>query len=437
MRKTACRLFCITLTVVIGFAERSAAEPKVKLRGGLQSYYIHQDSSYFAKTSSHFVENIVRCGVDIEPDKNISGTVLLNAQNCSGDAVDYTGISAHDWDFEVELANITFKELITKPFSLTLGRQDLEYGDGFLIFDGYTDPRAFWVTPIRRFTAVKGTYETGPFNMQGFAAMVDKEYKSYETYFTDASYHAGYRNLYGADIHLGKDDGGSWDLGLFYKDDNSDLKSDTLAISQRGSYTFNIFTDVKARPQVKLEGEVVEEVGRTNVKDFALVNSRQDRRSIGGHIDATLALSQAPFTPYIKASYIYLPGDDPDTARNETFDPFFFGSYDWGRWFLGSISCFSLFNYNERVVMSEIGLSPTEKTKLRAQYFYLNLDRQITVDAGRAWAHEVNVIFDYFPKEGLSFGVELGYAHPLKAAVAYSGDDRDTTEVICWIGLNF
>lgn len=410
---------------------------KIKLSGSLWEYFISQDSSYFGKTSSYVLESTVKIGMEAKLTDQVSANILLTAQNAAGDAGDYSGVGSDDWVVEPELANIVYSNILKMPLSLTLGRQNLMYGDGFIICDGYSDPRAVWTTPIRSFYALKAVYENGPIKLDGFMALPDRDFKSYETYLTDATTRTGKRTLYGTNLHFEKEKYGIWDLGVFFKGDDSDLQSDTLAISQRGSYTFDFWPESKILPQLTFEGEIVEESGRTLVKDHALTTSKYDRSAFGGHWDAKLSFTKTPFSPYLKGSYIYLPGDDPDTDKNEAFDPMFYGFNCAGKWFIGDINSWTLSNYNERVIMTEVGLSPTKNTLLRGQYFYLTLDRQITEEAGKRWSHEVNIIFDYFPNNWFFSGAEFGYAHPLKAARAYAGDDQDTTEFLLWLGVNF
>jgi len=419
--------------------KKKAAEwtDKIRLYGSLWEYYVSQDSSYFGKTSSYAFESIAKIGLEAKLNEKISANILLTAQNAVGDPVDFTGVTGDDWVVEPELANLVYSNILDVPLSVTLGRQNLKYGDGFLICDGYSDPRAAWSAPVTSFYAIKAAYEKGPIRLDGFVAMPDKDYKSYETYLTDATARTGKRTLYGTNLHFEKEKYGIWDLGVFFKDDDSALQSDTLAISQRGSYPFDFWPNSKIFPQLTVDGEIVEETGRTKVQDHALTNSEHDRSAIGGHIDTKLSFPKLAFSPYLKGSYIYLPGDNPHTDKNEAFDPMFYGFHCAGKWLIGDINSWSLSNYDERVIMTEIGLSPTKNTLLRGQYFYLALDRQITAGAGKRWSQEVNIILDYFPNNWFFSGAQFGYAHPLKAARAYAGDDQNTTEFILWAGVNF
>lgn len=404
---------------------------RIRLKGSLWLYYVGQNNSYFGRTSSHFLETTARIGVEANPAEHIHLDLQLIAENAAGDPEDYTGVDSDDWQVEAELANITFSNILEAPFSVTVGRQNLEYGDGFLVYDGVTDDRAAWTTPIRSFYALKGVCRGDFGRWDLFAALVDRDYASYETFLTDFTTRTGRRNLYGSNLHLER--AGIWDLGIFYKKDHSVLNSDTLALSQRGSHTFEPAPSV----QLTLGGEIVEEFGHTKVQDHALTDSRRDRLAFGGHLDLSASLPKATFSPYLKASYIHLPGDDPDTSRNEAFDPMFYGFQDWGKWYIGSINSYNLFNYNQITWLGEVGIYPSAATRIRGQYFYTALDRELAAGAGRAWSHEVNAIFDWYPDEHFFCGAEFGWAHPLRAARAFAGDDRDTTELVLWAGVQF
>ena len=433
------------ITILEEKVDRKAAAwtDMIKVKGGLDLEYVCQNNNYFITNSAYFLETTARLGADIKVNDYISAEVMFTGDNEAGDAVDYSGFASDNWNFEVELANITYSNILDMPLSVTAGRQNLEYGDGFLIYDGYTDGAtgagATWTATIRSFYAVKGVYEWGPWQFDGFVAMPDRNYQSFESFLTDATARTGLRYLYGGNAHFEDETYGTWDFGFFYKDDNSVLESDTMAFSQRGEYTFNLWPDSEYLPAITLAGEIVEEVGRTKVQNFmfALGNPREDRASVGGHGDVTLSFDNMTFTPYLTGRYIYLPGDDPDTRKNEAFDPLFYGASDWGKWYLGDINSNNLFNYNQRVITIEAGLYPTETTSIRAQYFYTRLDRQITTNAGKEWSNEINIIFDWYPNDWFWCGILWGYAHPLKAAEMYSGDKQDTNEFVFYAGVEF
>jgi len=181
----------------------------------------------------------------------------------------------------------------------------------------------------------------------------------------------------------------------------------------------------------------VPEFGRTNVIDNSLGTRRRDREAFGGHADLIFGFEKIPLSPEVKLRYAYFSADNPDTDKNEGFDPLFYGFRDWGEWFMGSINSYNLYNTNERVFMFELSLHPTKQTKVRLFYYDFLLNRQIIADAGKNFSREINLVFDWFPKDWFFCGVEFGLAHPLKAGKAYAGANDNTMEVVSWMGVKF
>lgn len=412
-------------------------QERIKINGSIMLYYFSHNNDYFGTTSSNFLESTAKLGVEATLTDKITSQFQLTAEGVVGDAVDFTGVTSDGWNVEPDLVNITYHKILDTPLSITVGRQNLEYGDGFLVCDGYTDKKAVWTGSIRSFYAVKGVYQMDNGQIDAFAAMVDEDYESYESFLTDFTPRTGRRYLYGTNVHLEKSGRPTLDLAAFYKVDKSVLESDTLALSQRGSHTFDPWPESANRPQIILEGEIVEQFGSTNVNNNALTDSNRDRQAFGGHLDVGLNFARTNYTPHAKVRYIYLPGDGPGSSKNKAFDPMFYGYKDWGRWFIGDINSFNLFNYNQKTLMGEIGMYPSASTSLKGQYFYTELDKELVAGAGKKWSHEVNIIFDWYPNEWFYAGAEFGYAHPLDAAEAFMGTNKDTTVFMLWAGVQY
>jgi hypothetical protein len=336
------------------------------------------------------------------------------------------------------------------PLTVTLGRQEIVIGDGFLIGDGTYDRVAQWSAPLKSFDAARAAFDLAPFKVDLFAAYVDKDWVQYRGFhkgrFQDqlpAFEEIGGSRLYGTDLTWTGEAWGTWGLSAFFRNDQSLLDNDTIAVSLRGA------AEIPFLSGLKLEGEVVREMGHTRVKEADIVTGGElARRSWGGHIDLTYTFNMSRFKPHLGASYIYLPGDDPDTpGTNEAFDPLFYGYTDWGKWSIGNIvgGGGQLVNSNERVIKLEAGLIPSASTQLRLLYYHFDLDRGVGLDfSKRHYADETELVFDYWPNSIFYAGVELGYAHPLEAARYWNADPatgkdatRDIWELIMWTGLQF
>ena len=412
---------------------------KVKITGSLYEYFIYQKNVYFNRLKAdQFWETTLRLGAEYKPVDDLVFNFGVLGEGVAGDTNEYTVPARHDWKAILEFANFKVNKLFGQPLSLTAGRQNLEFGDGFLIYDFYSDRRAVWTASMRSLYATLLTYEPREnIKIDAFAGEVERNFKSYEVYLKDAAAYNGKRNIYGLNTHYAGKKGAVWDLGLLYKSDASQLHSDTFVLSLRTS------TPVPLVPNLTFEAEVVPEWGKTMAQNggFSTTNpdnKRVDRRAIGGHVDIVYALKDKPMSPYTKLCYRYLPGDNPNTdKKNEAFDPMFYGFRNWGQWCMGSINGFNLFNSNEKAWMLEFGISPTKTILARLMLYDFSLDRENNPDARKRFSREANLVFDWFPNDCFFCGAEFGFAHPLKAGRVYAGSDDNTMEVVSWIGLKF
>jgi hypothetical protein len=403
---------------------------KIKFSGSLWEYFLYQKNNYFASTQDRWFETVGRLGIEFDLTDEISFQIQGTGQAITGDADDYNLINKDVIKFEIDLANISFNNIASLPLTVTIGRQDLQFGDGFLIYDGYYDSAAIWLTPITSFNAVKLNFNPGPFSIDIFYAETIVDSQNFEAALVDGVGFAGKRSLWGLNSNLTTNNSGEWDYAIFIVDDKSAINSNTIALSLRETYT------TKTNPTFTLTGEIVAEFGTTNAKNHALSTTSQNREAVGGHIDGIVSFNDLMFSPYLKGRYSHFPGDDPVTDKNEAFDPLFFKNDEFGTWGAGDINSYSLSNTNERVMMTEVGLSPTETTMVRAQFYFFWLDKEITAGSGKKWSEEVNLIFDWYPNDNFFAGLEFGWAKPLKAAKDLFGN-RNTTEFIVWAGLEF
>ena len=159
-----------------------------------------------------------------------------------------------------------------------MGRQDLKFGDRFLIYDGYYDTVALWLTPITSFNAAKLSFNPAPFSFDLFYVETIVDSQNFEAALVDGVGFGGDRSLWGLNANLKTKETGEWDLGVFIVDDESAINSDTIALSLRGTY------ETHTNPTFSITGEIVLELGSTNAKNHALSTTSQDREAVGGHI---------------------------------------------------------------------------------------------------------------------------------------------------------
>lgn len=404
----------------------SPASDTVDFHGDLLVFGVrHDNPAYDDALSARFVETTLRAGFTARPSSRYTLDVRGVIGVLRGDSEDLIFVE-NETEVLADLWNLTVHDLFGAPLELTVGRQEIELGDGFVMWDGAFDRATAWTAEIRSLTGAKLTYLRGPYTATLFGARTNRDY-----FVLDSTLHPheGKSSVYGAHLSRGDRATGLWEVGAYLRDDDSALDNDTRAISLRGVYP------VPRLAGLELSGEVVREFGHTRDSSLGPLATTQDRRAWASHADVTYRFGEDS-APHVTLSRMHFSGDDPDTADFEGYDPMFFGWTDWGRWYVGSISSWELFNTNNRVWMAEFGLplSPTLHTRL--QLFDFELDQARMPGAGRDWSREANLILDWYPAPDRLLGVAVNHARPRRAAKALLGD-ASRTEVVLYAMLHF
>lgn len=348
-----------------------------------------------------------------------------------------------DWNTRFDLANVSLTGSMGNiKTTTTIGLQELMYGDGLLIYDGYSEKYAIWTSPMRSFPAVKMSMEIDQdYTLDLFSAMVHKHRQSHEAYLGSGQAIRGGGGLMGVNLNGLDEDIGHFDLGLFFKfedidkadNNNLDTNSNTWALS---------FRDEKEIGGIKFTGEVIRQWGRTKVVRNTCTNKRHHRRAWGANFTARYDFEDTWGQPFIKGRYAWFQGDRASSDSVEAFDPFFSDFKDWGYWNLGDMSSFSLPNTNLRAFVLETGFVPVDKTKLRLFLYDLSFDQMMNYSGSPAWSNEINLVFDYMPYDHVFFGCMAGAVLPGSAASKYYETNLDRaseiqTEFMVWAGFSF
>jgi hypothetical protein len=437
----------------------------LSMHGYFYLYHLRNHNSYFTDHNAAFTELSGGLGFDLHFRDEFTGQFRIVGTGLYGRPEWYLGDGSTiedkgEMETLIDLANVSWHtQWGGRNLDITAGLQELMYGDGFLIMDGYTEERAVWTTPIESFPAIKASYELCENStLDLFAAHIpERHFLSYEAFLGEgAAFNTG-GSLTGINFHMEESCMGKTDFGIFVKDEKSSSDyqtipsvglppvtvngpdSDTIAISFRDEIEFGSFT---------LTGELVRQYGETRVvwdrvDPFGLGDTT--RRAWGGHITGRLQLSEEGARPYIQGRYVYFGGDKRSTSRSEAFDPFFFGWEDWGQWWLGDMTSFMVPHTNARIIVLETGFTLTPMSSLRMMYFNTSLLEELhnTSNAAarpvntKGWSHELNVIYDYAFTDHVFCGIMGGVAQPREAAENWWGDNETMMETIAWIGFEF
>ena len=142
MSKRLVILFC-ALFVFAAAMPAFAAVQNIKVSGDILARYISRNDFDLLKGNGVTGEDeirafnsVVRLRVDADLTDNVSTVVRLINER------DWTEVTVATTDIDLDLAYVTLKEFLYNPLTLTIGRQELHFGNDMIIGDGVGNPVA-------------------------------------------------------------------------------------------------------------------------------------------------------------------------------------------------------------------------------------------------------------------------------------------------------
>ncbi len=254
--------------------------------------------SYFATQT--------RLRVDADLTDNVLVTLrLLNERNWNTE-------NNANTDIDVDLAYATLKEFLYSPLSITIGRQELMYGNQLIMGNAGT-----YATNVlngvssdlslrKSFDAIKATLNYDPLVVDAFYAKIDSnnarggEKDDVDLYGLYATYDVN-KNL-------------SADAYAMFRDDSSADKNDKI---------YTLGTLIKASPitDLKTSLEAAIQLGNRRV---SASSSNDKRLAYAIQAMADYVFSQVKMTPTVGASYTYLSGDKNDNNGKRAWNSMYY-----------------------------------------------------------------------------------------------------------------
>ena len=447
---------CALALVLVSAIGASAAVQNVKVGGDIEIKGIYQDSydiyneielanvtiydnngwAGIAGNNVHdYLIESVRVYVAASLTDNVDAYVRL-AQNRDW------GLNAGDPpdDVEVDLAYLTLNEMYGYPCSLTIGRQELLYGEGFLVGDGVrpgtpdTVNQTYQYDNRKGFDAIKAVWDYEPHQIDVFIAKVTEGANVAQG---GPAVGPGVpvdidNDLYGVNWNYDGGVYGLWDFALFYNRNNvvgADAENQTWALSVRGEGTLpSVSTGVLA-----LKGEIVKEWGMVeqaaNLGTLGAFGSSNDAERLdawGGYLEGEYTFDN-PYAPYLGLGYIYMSGDNYNTDAIEQFNPLFedekYGEiaevlYGVGGLLVATAPGSGAVGLgvdtsitNAQIWKFAFGLNPTENTAIDLTFYSLSANQEVfsatgdSDDQRRFIGSEYDLTFDYYYSEDVTFGL--------------------------------
>ena len=386
------------------------------------------DSDDSNDDNENFTLSTVHVSVAADLTDNVSASVrLLNQRKWDSHAAGIDQIS-------LDNAYVTLKEFLYSPLTVIAGRQNLNYGNGFVVGDGslLADPDAVFSTSgvggeysaYNAFDAVRAILDFAPVTVEGVWAKVN-----------ETNVAADDESLYGAVVNYKLD---RWSAEVepywFYKDiDGAGRAGTTITVngatSNGGarayevSKTHTVGVRLAASPieNLKWSGELAHQLGYLrDTNALGAGGQKRNRSAWGASVYANYTWAKVPWTPATGVGWDYYSGEQArgtkeaadGTDRKDVFnawDPVYRGYHTAyiQDFFSGADAPANLYTTidandtgagtNRHLIYGDVLLSPMKDVKLWARYTHVRFDKAPRPGRSHHAGDEVDakVTYDY------------------------------------------
>ncbi len=393
-----------------------------------------------------FLMTQTRVRIDADLTDNVMATVRLINERVWG-GLDDSG-SSDNSNIDLDLAYVTLKEFLYSPLTLTIGRQDIRFGNALII--GNAGLRA-GKTNIPSDLSIRKSFDALRATLNYDPLVVDLIYAKVKENSIDRNNDislAGINATYAVNSKL--------DASAYYflKRDNDPDDAVGTANSRGKADKVNVLGAlVSARPIEDLTAslEAAFQFGKNDETGTSISQENHKAWAIQGMADYTF--SKVKMTPKVGASYTYLSGGETSTTRNQGWDSMF---YDQA---LNNITYAILPFSNMSVVNLKASIKPMDDVTLSANYGYYDVAKTAsgsTFNSPSSWsddssttsryitsgtytgkkhlgdALDLTVIYDY--TEDVQLGLTGGWFRP---GNALSSDLRDANQLVASMKVTF
>jgi hypothetical protein len=353
-------------------------------------------------------------------------------------------INERDWDaannnpntsqnLQLDLGYITLNNMFGYPLKATLGRQEILFGEGFLIGDGYNGVTvaspgygyqqsniAYGGSIRSAFDALRLTYTAQPYTVDLFTAKINDNLASSPTKGDDtlSGINIKYSYLDVATFGLGYfvNQAGATSLGL-----PTTKNSQTQALSLRGEGS------IPSVPGLTVKGDYVWESGNVIAANGV---TERDLDANGWYAGAKYTLQDNLYQPYLGATYVFMSGNDNATGDYKQFDSLYSAYEDYGT--IASLKGFNQTNLKAWKIVA--GLKPTEALSLDLAYAILKRDKT-AASVDDALGNELDASLTYDYTEDVQFGLSAAWFDPGQNLQATG--DSNATQVVGSVTVSF
>ncbi|MCM8829643.1 MAG: alginate export family protein [Candidatus Omnitrophica bacterium] len=408
------RLLVAVAVVAMAIPAFSAVE-SVKVGGDIDIYGIKRVNIY-VNDSYDWLQTHARVYVQAALTDNVEAMVRLINERV------WLGPWGYPYDYPLDilldLAYIKVSDLLTPGLALTVGRQEIQFGEGLVVGSAYLPYNYYpfggtWIQAQdlgkqKAFDAIRVDYSFNqvPVDLTAFLAKVDENFDIND------------ENLYG--LNLGFNAGEALRIEGYYVrlQDMSDVEQNVTTAGVRVTGNVAGFA---------LKGEYAKQFGEWGAdidnKGWALL------------LGAQYNFPQSEMAAYVKGQFNYYSGTD-DTDKNGWLS--YFPSNVASR--IGPVTSVVL-GYDEsnlQVINVGGGISPVEKVSVSLDWFNVNfVDEDVPGVSEKAIGNEISAALAYKYTEDLTFGLQYGILLLSDGGEDYLGWDDDPWQLIASMKVVF
>lgn len=384
-------ILVLALAFVVGIAFAAYAEVQnVKVSGDIDLHGIARSNLTLKDNESvtNYGESIsaaisqVRVRIDADLTDNVSTTVRLLNERVWGAEDDATTSVNDDTGVDLDLAYVSLKEFLYSPLTLTLGRQELRFGNALIVGDPDTNGVAAGTLPVslgdlskrKAFDAIRAVLNYDPLVVDLIYSKIDENNIA----------RADDINLYGVNAAYAVNKNLNADVYLWQRTrkatGTATLLGNTQAENLRTAGAKATYTGIE-NLSAGLEGafQFGDHISNATLYPNDLASNATavlNRKVTAYAIQATAnyALPKVKYTPTVGGSYTYLSGDkylsNSDNYRG--WDPMF--EDQAGGTLFNKILGYS----NAQLFNANTSLKPMDDLTVALNYYYLQLNQPYT-----------------------------------------------------------
>lgn len=400
--------------------------------------------------------------IDADLTDNVSAAVVLGDQTTWGDLQ-----TAAFNNIQLHTAYVTLKEFFYSPLTLTIGRQPLLFGQGFVVGPGLlNDPEAVFTANVwgrqysiyNNFDAVRATIDLDPWTIDGIYAKVNET-----NLVVDDEDLFGVNVGYKFDVYNAKLEG-YW----FYDRDESyntalgipaagaaDLGGvGTRTYEENEVHTLGLRGDIEPVDNLTLCGEVAFQLG--NILDDTPGAAgwpgdtngaplERDREAIAANVEGNYTWKEVSYQPSLGLGYVFYEGEENANAGDyDAWDPMFKGKFfsairdyqagdqtdgTWSNLYATLDADDTAGNTNSHILFVDGGLKPMEDLTLKARYLHFWFHERPVTGRNRTIGDEVDASLVYDYTEDVQFDLTGAWFIPGKYYDGQADDNARSNDI--------